>query len=46
MTFRFDSVVAWIEDIVSAFCLAGIVRSQREVYLGVMFTYGFLWADE
>ena len=43
MTFkRFDSVVAWIEDIVSAFCLAGIVV----IAAGSVLHTGFLWADE
>ena len=48
MTFkRFDSVVAWIEDIVSAFCLAGIVVIAAGSVFGryVLHTC-FLWADE
>lgn len=48
MTFkRFDSVVAWIEDIVSAFCLAGIVViAARSVFGRYVLHTGFLWADE
>ena len=48
MTFkRFDSVVAWIEDIVSAFCLAGIVViAAGSVFGRYVLHTGFLWADE
>lgn len=48
MTFkRFDSVVAWIEDIVSAFCLAGIVViAAGSVFGRYVLHTGFLLADE
>ena len=48
MTFnRFDSVVAWIEDIVSAFCLAVIVViAAGSVFGRYVLHTGFLWADE
>ena len=48
MTFkRFDSVVSWIEDIVSAFCLAGIVViAAGSVFGRYVLHTGFLWADE
>lgn len=48
MTFkRFDTVVAWIEDIVSAFCLAAIVIiAAGSVFGRYVLHTGFLWADE
>ena len=40
-------MVAWIEDIVSAFCLAGIVViAAGSVFGRYVLHTGFLWADE
>lgn len=48
MTFkRFDTVVAWIEDIVAAFCLAAIVIiAAGSVFGRYVLHMGFLWGDE
>lgn len=44
---KFDAVVAWIEDIVSAFCLAAIVIiAAGSVFGRYVLHTGFLWADE
>lgn len=44
---RFDTMVAWIEDIVSAFCLAAIVIiAAGSVFGRYVLHTGFLWADE
>lgn len=44
---KVDTVVAWIEDIVSALCLAGIVIIATMCVFGrYIFHTGFLWADE
>lgn len=44
---RFDTVVAWIEDLVSAFCLAAIVMiAAGSVFGRYVLHTGFLWADE
>lgn len=44
---RFDTVVTWVEDIVSAFCLAAIVIiAAGSVFGRYVLHTGFLWADE
>jgi len=44
---KVDTVVAWIEDIVSASCLAAIVVIAAICVFGrYIFHVGFLWADE
>lgn len=44
---RFDKVIAWIEDIVSASCLAAIVIiASGSVFGRYVLHTGFLWADE
>lgn len=48
MTFKkFDTVIAWIEDVVSASCLAAIVViAVGSVFGRYVLHTGFLWADE
>lgn len=44
---KFDTAVAWIEDLVSAFCLAAIVLiAAGSVFGRYVLHTGFLWADE
>lgn len=44
---KFDTVVAWIEDIISASCLAAIVIiASGSVFGRYVLHTGFLWADE
>lgn len=44
---KFDTVVAWIEDIISGSCLAAIVLiAAASVFGRYVLHTGFLWADE
>jgi len=44
---KFDAVIAWFEDIVSATCLLAVVSIATMSVVGrYVFHTGFLWADE
>lgn len=44
---KFDSAIGWLEDIISAFCLAAIVViAAANTVARYVFSTGFLWADE